>query len=83
MEFMLRLAKCTTVHFKYIIKIEVIIFHSFTKNKETKRMPMQISKKKNQRAVVSLLKICRSKILVIQQKFITTFEIHYKKDGFL
>ena len=47
MEFMLRLAKCTTVHFKYIIKIEVIIFHSFTKNKETKRMPMQISKKKS------------------------------------
>ena len=47
MEFMLRLAKCTTVHFKCIIKIEVIIFHSFTKNKETKRMSMQISKKKS------------------------------------
>ena len=42
---MLKLAKCATVNFKCIIKIEVIIFPSFRKNKETNRMSMQISKR--------------------------------------
>ena len=52
----------TTVHFKCIIKSEVAIFLSFRKNKETKCISMEISKK-FKRAVVSLSKACRSKYI--------------------
>ena len=36
MELEFILAKCTTVHFKCIIKSEVVIFLLYRKNKETK-----------------------------------------------
>ena len=61
MELEFRLAYCTTVHFKCIIKREVLMFLSFRKNKETKCIPVQISKK-FKRATVSLSKMCRLKI---------------------
>ena len=53
------------------------MFLSFRKNKETKRISVQISKT-FKRAVVSLSKMCRSKIFVTQQDFLRTLEIHYK-----
>ena len=46
-----------------IIKSEVVIFLSFRKNIETKHISVQISKI-FKRAVVSLSKICKSKIIV-------------------
>ena len=53
------------------------MFLSFRKNKETKCISVQISKK-FKRAAVSLSKMCRSKIFVTQQNFLRTLEIHYK-----
>ena len=53
------------------------MFLSFRKNKETKCISVQISKK-FKRATVSLSKMCRSKIFVTQQNFLGTFEIYYK-----
>ena len=55
-----------TVHFKCIIKKEVVMFLSFRKNKETKYISVQISKK-FKRTTVFLSKMCRSKIF----KFVT------------
>ena len=46
MELEFRLRYCTVVDFKCIIKKEVVIFLSFRKNKETKCISLQISKKK-------------------------------------
>ena len=63
MELEFRLAKCTTVHFKCIIKSKVVVFFSYRKNKERKRMSVQISKK-FKKAIVSLSKIFGSKIIV-------------------
>ena len=56
MELEFRLARCTTVHFKGIIKSEVI-----QKKKESKGITVKISKN-FERAVVLLSKVCRSKI---------------------
>ena len=53
------------------------MFLSFRKNKETKYISVQISKK-FKRIPVSFLKMCRSKIFVTQQKLLRTLEIHYK-----
>ena len=50
---------------KFIIKSEVVVFLSFRKNKETKCISMEISKN-FKRTVVSLSKVCRSKIFVTQ-----------------
>ena len=38
MQLKFRLASCTTVHFRFIIKREVLIFLSFRKKKERKRI---------------------------------------------
>ena len=53
----------TVQHFKCIIKSKIVMFLSFRKNKETKRISMQILKNVKG-AVVSLPKICRSKIFL-------------------
>ena len=53
------------------------MFLSFRKNKETKCISLQISKK-FKRAVVSFSKKCRSKIFVTQCNFLRTLEMHYK-----
>ena len=53
----------TTAHFKCIIKREVVMFFKFRKNKETKCISVQISKK-FKKASVSLSKMCISKIFV-------------------
>ena len=53
------------------------MFHSFKKDKETKCISVQISKK-FKRAAVSFSKMCRSKTFVTQQNFLRTLEIHYK-----
>ena len=53
------------------------MFHSFKKDKETKCISVQISKK-FKRAAVSFSKMCRSKKFVTQQNFLRTLEIHYK-----
>ena len=45
-ELQFRLAKCTTAHFKCIIKSETVIFLSFSKNKETRCISQEIKKKK-------------------------------------
>ena len=50
---------------------------SFRKNKETKCISVQISKK-FKRAAVFLSKMCRLKIFVTYQSFRRTLEIHYK-----
>ena len=50
---------------KFIIKSEVVIFLLFRKNKETKCISVEISKN-FKRTVVSLSKVCRSKIFVTQ-----------------
>ena len=81
MQLEFRLALCTTAHFKCIIKREVVIFLSFTKNKETKCISKQISNNLK-RAVALLSKVCRSKISVTLQNFIRTLEIHCKKGWF-
>ena len=52
-----------TADFKCIIKSKIVMFLSFRKNKETKRISMQILKNVKG-AVVSLPKICRSKIFL-------------------
>ena len=52
------------------------MFLSFRKNKETKCIPVQISKK-FKRATVSLSKMCRLKICDVLE-LIRTLEIHYK-----
>ena len=79
MELEFRLRYCTVVDFKCIIKREVVIFPSFRKNKETKCISLQISKKeKSRRATISLSKMRRSKIFVRQQNLIRTLEIDYK-----
>ena len=82
MELEFRLRYCTIVDFKCIIKKEVVMFLSFRKNKETKCISLQISKKKKQkksrRATISLSKMRRSKIFVRQQNLIRTLEIDYK-----
>ena len=79
MELEFRLARCTTVHFKGIIKSEVVIFLSFRKKKESKGITVKISKN-FERAVVLLSKVCRSKISELWR--IGTLEIHYKKGWF-
>ena len=56
--------QCAAVHFKCIIKGEVVMFPSFTKNKETKCISVQISKK-IKRAPALLSTMCRSKIFVM------------------
>ena len=61
MELEFRLARCTAVHFKGIIKYEAVIFLSFRKKKESKGITVKISKN-FERAVVLLSKVCRSKI---------------------
>ena len=76
-ELQFRLAKCTTAHFKCIIKSETVIFLSFSKNKETRCISVEI-KKKIKRVVVSLSKESRSKVFFRQQNFITTVETYYK-----
>ena len=63
MELEFRLEQCATVHFKCIIKRQVVMFLSFTKNSETKCIYVQISKK-FKRAAVSLSKMSRSKIFM-------------------
>ena len=45
MQLKFRLASCTTVHFRFIIKREVLIFLSFRKKTERNAFFMQISKK--------------------------------------
>ena len=62
---------------KCIIQREVVMFLSFRKNKETKCIPVQISKK-FKRVTVSFSKMCRSKMFVMKQKLLRTLEIHYK-----
>ena len=44
MELEFRLPQCAAVHFKSIIKSEVVIFLSFRKKKEKKCISVQISK---------------------------------------
>ena len=56
------------------------MFLSFRKNKETKCISVQISKK-FKRPAVSLSKMCRLKIFVTYQNFLRTLEIHYKIFG--
>ena len=63
MELEFRLAQCKAVHFKCNIRSEVVTFLSFRKNKEIKCISVEISKV-FKRAVVSLSKVCRSKIFV-------------------
>ena len=53
------------------------MFLSFRKNKETKCISVQISKK-FKRPAVSLSKMCRLKIFVTYQNFLRTLDIHYK-----
>ena len=53
-----------------------MIFH-LEKNKETKCISVQISKK-FKRAAVSLSKMFRLKMFVTYQNFLKTLEIHYK-----
>ena len=53
------------------------MFLSFRKNKETKCISVQISKK-FKRAAVSLSKMFRLKMFVTYQNFLKTLEIHYK-----
>ena len=53
------------------------MFLSFRKNKETKCISVQISKK-FKRPAVSLSKMCRLKIFVTYQNFLRTLETHYK-----
>ena len=60
------------------IRSEVVIFLLFRKNKETKCISVEILKS-YKIAVVSLSKVCRSKIFVTQQNFIGTIEIHFQK----
>ena len=61
-----------------IIESEVVIFLLFRKSKETRCILVEISNN-FKRDVVSLSKVCRSKIFVTQWDFIRTLEIHLKK----
>ena len=63
MELEFKLAWYTTVHFKFIIKNETVIFFDL-KKKQRKFISVEISKK-FKRAVVSLSKVCRSKIFLM------------------
>ena len=64
MELEFSLAYCRTAQFKCFIKSEVVIFLPFRKNKETKCISLEISKI-FKRVLVSLSKVCRSKIFVM------------------
>ena len=66
MELEFRLVQCTTVHFKCIIKTEVVIFLSFRKNIEIKRIPVQISK--NLRAFVLFSKFATKHVKKSEKK---------------
>ena len=59
------------------MRSEVVIFLSFKKNEETKCISMEISKSLK-KTVVSLSKVCRSKIFRTTFS-IRTLKIHYKK----
>ena len=62
MEVEFRLVQCTVVNFKLIIKIEIAIFLSFRKKRETKSFRAKF--KNFVGVVVSLSKMCRSKMFL-------------------
>ena len=62
MEVEFRLVQCTMVNFKLIIKSDIAIFLSFRKNRETKSFRAKF--KNFIGVVVSLSKLCRSKIFL-------------------
>ena len=64
MELEFKLASCTTLHFKCIIKREVVMFLSFFKKiKKQNAYPCKF-KIKIKGAAVSLSQMCRSKMFV-------------------
>ena len=76
MELEFRLAQCKTTHFKCIVKSELVIFLSFRKNKERKLISLDVSKI-FKRAIVSLSKVYRSKIPIINKDVNNIFAVHY------